>query len=103
MSKKNLLYFAVILQLSCAFVSKAQDDKDVFKKIAKKKGGEVPGLAPNLPPVLPAIVFPADKAPRQNFSPLNKIDTQEELEAELAAMEKKYAPFISNLAPPVQN
>jgi len=103
MSKKNLLYLAVILQLSCAFVSKAQDDKDVFQKIAKQKGGEVPGLAPNLPPVLPAIVFPVDKVPRQNFSPSNKMDTQEELETELAAMEKKYAPFMSNLAPPVEN
>ncbi|MCP5537520.1 MAG: hypothetical protein H7A51_14965 [Akkermansiaceae bacterium] len=74
-------------------------EKDLFEEIAKQKNAVVPGLAPNPAPKLPDITLPWSARPAIGFKPENKIDTQEELDAELQRMREKFAPFMAELAP----
>jgi S-formylglutathione hydrolase FrmB len=74
---------------------------DEFEKIAKQSNAIVPGLEANPAPKLPETVLPWDATPAAGFKSTDKIDTQAELDAELARMRKKFAPFMADLAPPV--
>lgn len=72
---------------------------DVFEQIAQQHNVIVPGLESNPAPVLPALVLPMDSVCGKGFQPGRKITTQQQLDAELKRMRKKYAPFMANLAP----
>ncbi|HLP38184.1 glycoside hydrolase family 2 protein [Lacibacter sp.] len=54
------------------------------------------------PEILPNIILPIAKSNR-GFKPLDKMDTQEELQQELQKMRKQYEPFLKNIAPQIQN
>jgi hypothetical protein len=72
---------------------------DVFEKIAGQKNEAVPGLAANPAPKLPDVALPWDAQPSAGFQPGEKMETQAQLDAELKRMQKKYTPFLADLAP----
>lgn len=73
--------------------------QDIFEQFALQKCLEKPGLEKNEAPVLPEIKLAWDDVSREGFQPSTKITTQAQLEKELSAMRKRYAPFMRDLAP----
>ncbi|MEN8120276.1 MAG: sugar-binding domain-containing protein [Bacteroidota bacterium] len=100
--KKPISIVIVVLILFAIPNAYSQEGTDVFQQIAQQKISEVPGIVANPAPELPRIVLPFDKKATNNFTPLNKIDTQEELDTELEKMRKHYAVFLQDLAKPIQ-
>ena len=54
------------------------------------------------PPRLDTVWLPVDHDPEAVFAPMEVIDTPEELQAELDRMKAQYAPFLRNVAPPLE-
>ncbi|RIJ50406.1 glycoside hydrolase family 2 [Maribellus luteus] len=59
-------------------------------------------LEDKLPPVLPEKYLLAMERVNKGFSPIEKLDTEEELKAELARMRKEFLPFMKNYAPEIE-
>jgi hypothetical protein len=74
---------------------------DVFGAIGAREVGPARGLVEEVqPPSLPRIILPdGESDPRAIFTPRQKIDTPEKLNAELARQRGIYAPFLRDLAP----
>ncbi len=51
------------------------------------------------PPQLPQIVLPAQHNKRSAFKPMQRLDTEQELQTALSSLREKYKPFLQNLAP----
>ena len=89
----------------CLFVFSgvAQNKKgggDHFAQIGnREQGTRLHLLEDKLPPVLPDIYLPEMKGKRAAFKPMERMDTKEELQKELARMRKKFVPFLNNYAP----
>ncbi len=78
------------------------DAGDLFAQIGKQKQVEPNGILEGKPlDVITNVLFPWDPQPTAGFTPEDKIDTQEKLEAELARMRERYAPFLKDLAPAI--
>ena len=89
----------LLLLFGCSLTSFSQDI-DRFAAI----GNKVPAVRTHLlevpqPPQLDTAYLPIEKGNKHAFFPLDKLDTQDELNAELNRMRSKYAPFMQNLAP----
>lgn len=93
------LVASLLLLLSAFRLGAAEPAVDQFEQIARQKEAAVPGLAPNPAPRLPDVALPWDPTPGAGFRPVPKIETQEQLQAELQRMREKYAPFLADLAP----
>lgn len=74
---------------------------DVFEQIAQGKTEIVPGVIQCLPPKLPDIALPWDAKASEPFQPAEKMRTQAQLDAELKKMREQYAPFMDDIAPPI--
>ena len=81
---------------------KATPPADLAAIGSEDKGLHKERLITPEPPVLPDTVLPwAPKS--QPFTPLDKLDTPQELEAELARFRTRYEPFTVDLAPAIPN
>jgi hypothetical protein len=69
-------------------------------QIANERAGEQNALITPAPPELPAKRLPW-AAELKPFTPMDKLDTPEELAAELERQRVRHAPFIADLAPAV--
>ncbi len=77
-------------------------NQDIFARIGAQRATEQKGFIEPPPPKLPKKYLPAGKSnPRAAFRPLPKLDTANQLQAELAQRRNQYAPFLRNLAPAV--
>ena len=73
---------------------------DRFAEIGNKAAATRTQLLVNpVPPPLPDKVLPLDQQAGQGFAPMDRMDTQEELQAALVQVRKRYAPFMRQLAP----
>ncbi|MGW8257062.1 MAG: glycoside hydrolase family 2 protein, partial [Thermoguttaceae bacterium] len=87
----------------------AQDKKasnDLFSEIAKlpKEDYNDRRLVPVVPPKLNLRMLPLDKSGNPSaFKPMAKMSTAEELREELKRQRKSHAPFLKDLAPPLEN
>lgn len=95
------LYFIMVCLLFTQVLSAQQ--QDIFEQFALQKRMEKPGLEKNEAPALPEIKLAWDDVGREGFQPSTKITTQVQLEKELSAMRKRYAPFMRDLAPKLPN
>ncbi len=74
--------------------------EDKFAKIAEGyKTATDRGLKPITPPVLPQRNITLESGSRHSFLHYKKMDTKEELYAELKKMREYYKPFMQNFAP----
>lgn len=80
-------------------VSLGAQERDIFEQFALQKRIETPGLEKNEARPLPNIKLPWDETCQKGFQPSVKMTTQSQLEQALAAMRKRYAPFMRDLAP----
>tara|TARA_R100001369_G_scaffold76278_1_gene105410 strand:- start:8163 stop:10715 length:2553 start_codon:yes stop_codon:yes gene_type:complete len=94
-----------VVFIYCIYPSFSQENepevKDIFEQIALQSRKEVPGLQKNYAPVLPNLILKWDNVPQIAFKPGKTISTQTELDKELVKMRDKYAPFMSDYAPPL--
>src|SRR5687767_6611739 len=72
---------------------------DIFVDLAGQKNDT--GVASAPPTKLSDNLLPWDASPGERFAPGAKITTQAGLDAELVRMRAKYAPFMTELAPPL--
>lgn len=78
------------------------DAGDVFAQIGKQKHADTTGVLEGKPlDVITNVLLPWDAKPGAAFTDDGKIDTQEKLDAELARMRGRYAPFMADLAPAI--
>lgn len=76
------------------------DADDIFAQIGKKKYLEPNGVLEGKPlDVITNVLFPWDSPSTAGFTPEDKIDSQEKLNAELKRMRARFAPFMADLAP----
>ncbi|QOD61817.1 glycoside hydrolase family 2 [Polaribacter haliotis] len=98
---KNCKLITLLLCLS--FSAFMAQEKDQFAQIGNKvQGTRLHLLEDKLPPVLPDLHLPKMKGKKAAFSPMNKMDTKAELQAELQKMRNKFIPFMKNYAPKVK-
>lgn len=95
----QLLLCAVVTGCLCPALAAAQDT-DKFAAI----GNKVPAVRTHLlvqpqPVPLPPIELPTSHRPSAGFQPMNKLDTESEMRAALDSLQKKFRPFLQELAP----
>lgn len=87
--------------------ARAQENKtqeDQFAQIGTRKTStRVHLLEDKLPPVLPEKYLPEMKGKKSAFKPIEKMDTPEELQKELALMDAKFTPFMADYAPNLES
>jgi hypothetical protein len=73
---------------------------DVFAAMAAKRVAyRDASLVEPLAPVLPSVELTVEAVAAPSFTPLKKMDTEQELQAELAVFRRRYAPFLQDVAP----
>lgn len=95
--------FTLTLFIMCHTWGVLSQELDKFAQI----GNKVPAVRMHLleipqPPVLDPIYLPIQKGAGNAFVPVDKMDTKEELGAELVKMRSHYAPFMENYAPSIE-
>ena len=100
------IYTTILLVFLTAISVFAQKDKETIDHFAqignRMQGTRLHLLEEKLPPVLPEIYLPKMAGKKSAFQPIDKIDTDEELQKELVAMREKFAPFMALLAPKIE-
>ncbi|WP_372935558.1 hypothetical protein, partial [Mariniphaga sediminis] len=94
----------IILPLFGFSLTAVSQNVDQFALI----GNKVPAVRMHLleipqAPKLDTVYLPMIKGDRQAFSASNKMDSKDELNAELEKMRAKYTPFMQNYAPASEN
>ena len=101
MKQTNISVALLIFWIS--FSVKAQEKigkADLFAQIGNMvQGTRAHLLEDKLPPILPEIYLPGMQTNQRGFSPIDRVDTKEELQQELLIMRERYIPFMSNYAP----
>ncbi len=79
-----------------------QAQEDHFAQIGNRaQATRIHLLEDKYPPVLPDVYLPEMKGKRSAFMPIDKMDSSEELQVELAQMRDQFVPFMANYAPPI--
>ncbi len=98
-----LLLMTLFLQDPSAAAQEKRKDEDPFARIGNlEQGNRLHLLERKLPAVLPDVDLPPMDSRKSAFTPLDRMDTSEELQIELAKLRKKYLPFMADHAPPMQ-
>ena len=76
--------------------------EDLFARIAMQRtAAQQHALIEPQPPVLPGELPAGQSNPQAAFTPQQKLDTPEKLQRELEKQRKRHAPYLRNLAPPL--
>lgn len=101
--KKNIISFVFVLSSLSVICQKTKQDDDQFAQIGNRaQATRIHLLEDKLPPVLPEKYLPEMKGKEGAFTPMDKMDTQEELSKELVLMREKFLPFMKNYAPEIK-
>ena len=99
--KKSIATALIVFLVSISGIAQNKKaETDQFAKIGNMvQGTRLHLLEDKLPPNLPDIYLPEMKGKRAAFKPIERMDTKEELQKELARLRRKFIPFMNNYAP----
>lgn len=102
--KKYVRTSFIFILSAISVTAQNKEPNDHFAQIGNMvQGTRLYLLEEKSPPVLPEIYLPEMNNNRKSdFVPIERMDTEEELQKELVIMRKKFLPFIKNYAPVIK-